>query len=459
MKEKINESVLSILKKNDVSNNIEIDYVDIVDTLSPVIKKICQLCDSPSTTIDSIISFIKTTPELNQLNGNYKYCESLSAPYQGFSVKNIEYPNVINGRWEIIVKNKKDNPDTYDDVKNLNILKRDIKDNYELWSHALAIERAYNVCKRNKKIIIFSHRSCGWSNPVYELTPNFSIEIKTNFGYGSVSYFYTKMKYKNIEITPFSEWICYENAKFDEIVRYTSSHTLANEFWLEAMVFSKEACNLSMTDEIRFVEKYVIEECEIMVNGLEELFDKSHFNFKRRDRSKYSVDKTGHVLMDFRGEKISGALDFISQILKFEQITEIRSFIDRIEKCNREIHPGLLDELKEIKIEIELLTLEISDLRPKYDRVVAKNSTYIQVKRDLQNDMIKNGKLGKDRVDIYKLNEEFNFKHPEYKEFDKEYKIVTESFRKMNEKLKNTQIVHDKIIAHVAKIDKYFISK
>lgn len=457
MKEKINETVLSILRKNDASNKIEIDFIDIVDTLSPTVEKIRQLCDSPSTSVDSVINFIDTTPELNQLDGNYKYCESLSAPYQGFTVKQIEFSRDVNSRKDLILFNKKENPDTYDDIKYLNELKQYIKKRYILWSHALAMEKAYTICKKNSKIIIFSHRSCGWSNPVYVLTPNFSIEIKTNFGYGSVSYFYTKMKYKNIEITPFSEWIYYENAKFDEIVRYTSSHDLRNEFWLEAMDFSKEACNLSMTDEIRFVEKYVIEECEIMVSGLEELFDKSHFNFKRRDRSKYSVDKTGHVLMDFRGEKISGALDFISQILEFEGITEIRSFIDRIERCNKEIHPGLLDELKEIKIEIELLTQEISNLKPKYDRVVAKNSTYIQNKRDLQNDMIKNGKLDKDKVDISKVNQEFNFRYPEYKEFEKEYKIVTESFRKMNEKLKNTQTVHDKIVSHVAKIDKYFI--
>ena len=46
------------------------------------------------------------------------------------------------------------------------------------------------------------------------VTPNFSVEIKTNFGYGSVSYFYTKLKYKNIEITPFSEWVDYEFARF-----------------------------------------------------------------------------------------------------------------------------------------------------------------------------------------------------------------------------------------------------
>lgn len=459
MKEKINETVLSILKKNSASDNIEISYIDIVDSLSPTIQKICRLCDSPSTNIDTITIFILTTPELGQLDGQYKYCESLGAPYQGFNVRRVDFVKDIDNRKDLIFLNKKKDPEGYDDVKNLNSLKQDIRRKYLLWSHPLAIEKAYSICKSNKEVIIFSHRSSGWSNPVYTLTPNFSIEIKTNFGYGSVSYFYTKMKYKNIEITPFSEWVVYEFANFAEIIRYTSSHRLKNEFWLEAMEFSKNACNLSMTDEVKFVETYVIEECEIMVSGLEDLFDKSHFTFKNREKIIYHVDKTGHILMEFRGEKISGALDFISQIREFQGITNILSFIDRIEKCNRKIHAGLLDELKVIKIKIKSLTKEIYDFKPKYDKVVSKNNSYIKYKKNLQSEMIKSGKLENDKIDLNKLNQEFNFRYPEYRNFEQEYKVIIESFRKMNEALQNMTTIYNKIVSHVGKIDAYFSMK
>ena len=86
-------------------------------------------------------------------------------------------------------------------------LKEEIKDKYILWNNAFSINKAYNICKKDKSILSFSHRKDGWSNPVYQLTQNFSVEIKTNFGYGRKSYFYTKLNYKEIDITPVSEWI------------------------------------------------------------------------------------------------------------------------------------------------------------------------------------------------------------------------------------------------------------
>ncbi len=67
------------------------------------------------------------------------------------------------------------------------------------------------------------------------------------------------------------------------------------------MEFSKDACNLSMTDEVKFVEKYVINQCEKMVRGLEEIFNMEHFTFKERKKKPYSKDKKGHVLVEFRG--------------------------------------------------------------------------------------------------------------------------------------------------------------
>ena len=93
--------------------------------------------------------------------------------------------------------------------KVLQTFKKSFYDMYQLWTNAYSIRKAYETCKSDENIIIFSHRTSGWSNPVYQLTPNFSVEVLTNFGYGRSSYFYTRLKYKNIEITPFSDWINY----------------------------------------------------------------------------------------------------------------------------------------------------------------------------------------------------------------------------------------------------------
>ena len=321
-----------------------------------------------------------------------------------------------------------------------------------MWSKAFAINKTYRLCQEDKSILTFSHRIDGWSNPVYQLTPNFSIELKTNFGYGSVSYFYTKMKYKNIEITPFSAWIEYEFARFSEIIRYTQSHPLINEYWLEAMQFSRDACNLSLTDEVKFVEKYVIDECEKMVSGLEELFNTKHFTFKNRERKRYSVDKKGHVLVEFRGEKISGSLDFLSKILESEKIAGIKSFIRRIMDCNIRIQPILIEESKILKIKIENLTKEKIELQPKYDEVVKINNEYNAKRRKLQDEMIGIDEFKSNQIDLQKLEKTFLSKFPDYEQFKKEHKSVTRNYAILKEEIQNNKKVRKNIVSYNEKI-------
>lgn len=450
MKGKINEEVLCVLRKNDNTNRIEIDYVDIVNPFKSIVDKLSDLCNKPETTIQQIVSFIQNTKDFDQLTAYYSYCFSLRNAYQGFSVNNQDTIKDINQRDQLMSFNKKENPESYALDREVEELKVHIKHNYYLWNKAFAINKTYRLCHEDKRIVIFSHRINGWSSPIYQLTPNFSVEIKTNFGYGYASYFYTKLKYKNIDITPFSYWVDYEFARFSEIIRYTQSHRLDNEYWLEAMEFSRDACNLSLTDEVKFVEKYVIDECEKMVSGLEELFNKEWFHFKDREQP---VDKKGHILVEFRGEKISGALDFISKILEFDGVAAIKSFITRIEECNKRIQPILIEEAKILKIKIKKLNLEKNELQPKYDEVVKIDAEYDEKRSKLKSEMFPNGFT---LIQLIEMRKEFINEYPEYPEFEEEYKSVTKSYRILNEQIHNNTKVRDNIISYNEKITKYF---
>jgi hypothetical protein len=458
MKDKINEEVLCLLRKNKATNQIEIDYVTIEMPLAKTIDNFSVLLDDSNSTLEQVINFIKTTEELNQLTTHYRYCVYLSGSYQAFSANNQNTITEIETRQQLIRLNQENDPEKYDINKAIADCKNEIKAKYILWHKAFSINKTYRLCHEDKSILTFSHRIDGWSNPVYQLTPNFSVEIKTNFGYGRASYFYTKLKYKDIEITPFSEWVDYEFAKFSEIVRYTQSHFLENEYWFEAMEFSRDACNLSLEDEVKFVEKYVIDECEKMASGLEEIFKKEQFSFKNRynKNERITVDKKGHVLVEFRGEKISGALDFISKILEFEKITSIKSFIERIEECNKKIQPILVEESAIIKVKIENLTKEKNQLQPKYDEVVKINDEYNQKKVTLQGEIFSKEQL--DNIWLYRnqLEAEFIKRCPEYAEFAKEYKQVTDSYRILTEQIQNNTKVRDNIISYNEKIIKYF---
>jgi hypothetical protein len=459
-KEKINEEFLCVLRKNTLTNQIEIDYVKIETPFPILIENFWNLLDDSNSSLDQVINFIKTRDELNQLTKHYNYCRNLTGFYQSFIANNQNTIQEIIDRQYLMLLNQKyalEKGCHFDIKKNINDYKQELKAKYSLWVKAFSINKTYRLCHEDNSILNFSHRIDGWSNPVYQLTTNFSVEIKTNFGYGRSSYFYTILKYKNIEITPFSEWIDYEFAKFSEIVRYTQSHISDNKYWLEAMEFSKDACNLSMTDEVKFVERYVIDECEKMIIGLEEIFNKENFSFKNRENLQpRDVNKKGHVLVEFRGEKISGALDFISKILEFENITSIKSFICRIEACNLKIQPILVGETKALEIKIMGQKDEIKLYKVIYNKIIEENCLYNKRQKELKKEMDINGEFYPEIYNLNKLNEKFNKKFPEYQEFQVEYENVTTNFRMMNEQLQNLTKVYENIVCYNDKIIHYF---
>lgn len=456
---KINEEVVCILFDNQTTNQIEIEYVKIENSLAKPIDDFVKLCDNPNVSLEDLITYLKDITELNLLNGDYRYCHYLDRPFQGFTVNIQSEISKIANKQQFIANKAKQDTNNYSIILDeTNIYKQELKNQFIVWGKAFAINKTYRLCHEDKSVLTFSHRLTGYSNPVYQLTPNFSVEIMTNFGYGRSSYFFTKLKYKHIEITPFSEWIEYEYAKFSDIIRYTQSHLLENQDWLEAMLFCKEACNLSRTNEIKFVEKYIIGECEKMVVGLEEIFSKDEFSFKRKENKEiYKVNKEGHFLIGFRGEKISGALDFISKITEFDKITAIASFIKRIETCNRKIQPILFEELRIIKMELVNLNSEITILKPKYLIVVEKKQFYDKIKREIKQQMIASKQIDPLQIGIEKdIDNTFLYKYPEFNEFQKEFDILKNEYDKLNEQVRILNDLCSKITAYNNKIDKYF---
>jgi hypothetical protein len=456
LKEKINEEFLCVLRKNMTTNQVEIGYIRIENSFKNIIDSLSSLCDDPSKTLTDISNFIVATKELDLLSSNYRYCAKLRGAFQGFTADNQDTLKKITDHEQLMTLQKKMDPENFDRQKSVFDFKQKLKEEYTLWVKAYCINKAYRLCHEDSTILTFSHRIDGWSNPKYQLTPNFSVEIKTNFGYGRASYFYTKLKYKNIEITPFSEWIMYEYAKFSEIVRYTQSHILENTFWLEAMEYARDACNLSLSNEEKFVEKYIVDECEKMVTGLEHFFDKDHFSFKTREKVTYNVDKKGHVLIEFRGEKISGALDFITKIIELDHIIKISQYIKRIETCNTRILPILIEEEKIISGKLSKLISEREELRPKYDFVVKRNIEYTKSLADLQEKMISFGQFNKNLSDFDNINRELNKTRNDYEEFKLEFQNITRTHQILIESIKNYTELNQKVSSHIKKISSYF---
>lgn len=471
MTTEINETVLSVLKYKD--EEIIIDYFPIEQNFTNEIKELQKLFNSNKDTVTEILNFINQTNTLKQLQQHYKYCKKLDGSYQAFTVNFEELTKDTNLRKELIYFNGKENPDKYDIESEIELLKKDIEEDFKLWIKAFNIGKAYRKCYDNQSILTFSHRINGWSNPEYQLSPNFSIELKTNFGYGSSSYFYIKIKYKNIDITPVSEWVNYEMAKFSEIVRYTKSFSnkwyngtyngmkifkkeIHNSYWQKAMEYTREACNCSRRSETEFIRKYVLEECEKMVTGLASIVKNSTFRFDGKNNSHYSVDKKGHQLIEFRGEKVSGAIDFISKIVEYNQIAEIQKFITRIEQINKEILPVLFEEMKIIEIELIGHNKDLSIIKPIYEKLKLKNIEYDKDINKLRIEMIDNKTFDIEKVDIEKLMKQFNQLNPKYEEFLDEFEKESNNYNQLIQKINILLDLKSKIKNYHLKIENYF---
>jgi hypothetical protein len=347
----INKKELCVLKLSKDKRNVYLEYIPIVPdkNISEKLKQFDLDYKSNSNSILFLIEFIEKN--LSKLLDAFSYCISLKDSYQQLPANGHAY--FVTRHSELIKQLSDIPPDKTDRIE---IVKNDISDLRTKFHsyinrrfNAFNIAQAYKICENNTDILSFSHRRIGWTKPIYPLTPNFAFEIKTNFGYGHVSYFFTKLIYKGIEIIPFSEWVMYPHADFSEIIRYSKKHNLDDKDWYFALTYAKDACNLSLTNEQAFVDKYIMSECDKMINELESILNKNEFNYHlehvKSDEKGFRIEPetqkivlAGHELIEFRGEKISGALNFIEKILSFEKVRSMNAFIDRIKKLNLADH-------------------------------------------------------------------------------------------------------------------------
>ena len=488
----INNDFLLTLMMADEGSQVLIQEIAIINPYLDTLTALKRVCDKRECSLQDLIDFLKTTEELKLLDGKYKYCISLDAKSNLLDFNNLktieeitDYDNIIqlnikNALLNLEAKNfsytefdkfKKQIEANYQEK--VGEYKIEIYNLYEIISQAFSINGNYRKCHENKKILTFSHRIRGWSSPAYQLNENFSIELKTNFGFGNSSYFYVKIKYKNIDICPLSEWINYEVAHFSEIVRYTKSYTkrvakenfrgqltyttvIGNNFWFDALAFAENACNISINDEAKFVEDYIIKECELMVKGLENIMQATKFTFQKDRNPPYSKDKSGHELIDFRGEKITGALDFIAKILEFRAIIAVENIIGRIEKLNKLIQPILEAELKIVKVELSSLISELELLAPVFHKVKATHTYYLYEKQYIKNEIVIQRKIRDYQVENEEVEQIFKIKFPEFVEFEPEYIRILKNYEELSQKIIILKSISLNIGSYNIKIEKYF---
>ena len=478
----VNENVLCILKLVPNGNLLMLDFEPIDRTLDDDYKKIVESIKRPEITAINIYHSISRNPKLRVLFEKFDYCKILDKPWQEHIPKILlayfitKYPILF--KTDLIENQKKE-------------LLHDLNDRLKAYYLSRTIKIAEQ--KRVKhELITYSHRKIGWSTPVYNLNSSFSVEIKSNFGFGRVSYFYTRFKYKNVNVIPFSKWVEYEYADKFELIRYSSKHYPSNDEWIDAFLYARDACNLSLTDEPLFIQKYMIDECEKMVKGLEEFLIKNKFKFLnqknrntntryRRPLSNYQDIETGlieriytdsykkgHGLIEFRGEKISGALDFIEEITTMKEVIEIEDFVKRIIKCNKAVKPILVKELKLINGELKTLIERFEVVEPKYNEAKTQKTKYLEGKEILREELIeKHGEPYKydfsnknsfstKYPNLVPLQDLFHKKFPKYQSFMIQYDEIYKRYKTIKDQIDSLTIMKKNITGYKKSIENFF---
>lgn len=220
----------------------------------------------------------------------------------------------------------------------------------------------------------------GHENYFSKINDDLQIKIHSNFCYGSSSRLYIIVTYKGIKLSPYSEWVKYYYAQYDEIINYTRSFVCKRSSWQHCFDFVTSFSNKAIKDPDAFVREEVLYEVNGLISGLEEIFNMNDSFFinelnvshiaedddryigissarhaNKHDQNRYTI-KPSECSMIFRMEKICEALYFLTGLQKLSAIyDEVQIAIDRIIEMNRQIAPEVDKALPPIKPEIEAL--------------------------------------------------------------------------------------------------------
>lgn len=419
---------------------------------------------------DNVDKFLDVLDSIENKVSNkvFKYCVNLDEPYEEGSVPintNLVRFIAINGRKNIYAEKesfekrreeaKQKNSifnENFDLNSKIRLLKYRIVKNFHILFDAFDIDVAYQEAEKTPGIIAYSHRIGGWSKLrnkwseiIYNVTENLKIEIRTNFGFGNSSYFYVNLIYKGIRITPYSEWIEYRYKLASDVIRYSKSFAfnerskyhkeyikvyIYNEDWISAFNYVKEAGRLSVLDEKGFVQKYIISECENLISGIERFYNESEFSLMDRHvyietegaygykthvtkikLEKVQYNPKGFELIDFKAEKIIGALDFIDDISRCSEIINSEVYVRKLYDAGKKMISHVYEELETQKNNVKSAKKDYKEFLMPFDEeefITAKNEFiadgyYSSLKEEFKN-MSKGRDEIKERLLLYQNN-------------------------------------------------------
>ena len=234
------------------------------------------------------------------------------------------------------------------------------------WIDAESYQNTVSELQFKGSVKMFSKENIGWNTFRYDVSGDVSVELKTNFGYGNSAHFLLAVKYKGIAILPYSYIVKYYKANMADIVRCTRSYQPCRESWSASFDFLCDFINKSLADPASFVKKYIMNEVEEMMTGLEAIANNPRLYIDRIQNKRaepciinvcpmFSDEKNrlaiypSEAIILFKVEKITGALDFLSSLSEIaHEVPEVHAYISKLLDINMSLVPEISEALTKI---------------------------------------------------------------------------------------------------------------
>lgn len=346
--------------------------------------------------------------------------------------------------------------------EHVNSLRKGFQYHRFIFAHQYTTKLREIINESNVKM--WSTDQIGWKVFEYVVNDDITIYILSNFGYGSASYFFCNLKYKDINILPYTDVIKYYYVKMTDFVRYTRRYNIERGSWVQVFAFVVSTANMAKHEPERFIKEWIVNEVDEMMQHMRIIMDRpkkvleEYLNINQEIELCYyqifrncsNIDRDDYLILPeekviaFKAEKITGCLFLLDNLKKLTEITNIIvPYIEEIEKMNLRIQP-------EIETHIDSLNKDIDGLNSNLNNVITEiqalepsleqhRKNIEEVRREMNKKANEGTEYPINNYGIFDAEQEYKKTHPEYVELKKEYEELNERKAYLQKEIKRRE--------------------
>lgn len=468
VKSQVNEKyVLALVENSDAT--LSVKKMDIPSSEVPI-AELEAMVDNPNRTVYDMSSYFYSvfSPKVKAFafcypsEYNDSFIDSRSVPkevsYADYvkGVKEIE--SIFNGKHRFckesleVLKLKLDN----EIIEANHSDKKKYFKKASIYIKCLRLSETVKKIKEHDEIKMYSRDVVGYSTYTHKINDDITVELRTNFGYGSAAYFNLAVKYKDIVILPYSYLVHYYYANMKSLMACTRAYRPLRESWESSINFIADFVNQSIADPRKFVGEYVIKEVEEMMKGLRAIMDNpAEVQIRIKDSTSSEVrlsvirpfNKDEFVMMEsmadelttlFKAEKITGALLFIESLTQLQEFCgDMSALIGEILSMNKDVKPEIPPVLNSVRSMIEAFKREEKNLERQIKFKENRKQYFDKRKERLQAKMTFAEKIAHDKI--------FREKNPLYIKLEEEINELNQKVYNFQDKIRKRERVEERL--------------